>query len=399
MSKFVINPSKVKGAVSVPTSKSHTLRAILFGALAEGKTIVGSPLDSPDAAAMIRACEALGATVQREGKNLIIQGIGGEISGALEEIDAGNSGLVLRFIAGIAALGQKPITITGDHSIRHQRPMATMLDALHQLGVKAESLKGNGFAPITIQGPLNGGSAVVNGQDSQPVSALLMAGALCPKGLKITVENPGEKPWIDVTLTWLRMLGVEVENDNYSRYSVPGGAKWRGFHYNVPGDWSSAAFPIAAALVTGSALEINNLNREDAQGDKALIGILREMGAPIEEREDGLFIESNATLFGIEVDINDCIDVITILSVIACYASGTTKITNAGVARNKECNRIACIASELKKMGAHIEETNDGLLIEGSPLQGAEVMSYGDHRMALSLAVAGLGATGANPCR
>ncbi|MFQ5728969.1 MAG: 3-phosphoshikimate 1-carboxyvinyltransferase, partial [Waddliaceae bacterium] len=308
------------------------------------------------------------------------------------EIDAGNSGIVLRFIAGIAALGDSPIVITGDHSIRHQRPMGPLLEALNRLGVKAESA--NGYAPIMIQGPLRGGRATVNGQDSQPVSALLMAGSLCANGIDLEVAEPGEKPWVDVTLAWLQRLGVPIENDEYKHYRVPGGAVWDGFEYTVPGDWSSAAFPMAAALVTGSELTINNGNLYDSQGDKVLVNILRQMGANIEENDDSLHVASDGTLEGIEVDINDCIDVITIVSVIACHASGTTRITNAGVARSKECNRIACIASELKKMGAQIAEMDDGLVIEGSKLHGAEVESYGDHRMAMSLAVAALGATG-----
>ncbi|NGX43016.1 MAG: 3-phosphoshikimate 1-carboxyvinyltransferase [Chlamydiae bacterium] len=395
MSKFVIKPGNVRGEVAIPPSKSHTLRGILFASLARGKSLITNPLESPDATAMVKACKMLGAGIEREGRDFAIKGVGGKISSEEHTIDAGNSGLVLRLIVGIAALGRQPIVITGDHSICNQRPMGPMLDALQQLGVRAESVHGNGYAPLIVQGPLQGGQALISGEDSQPISALLMAGSLCPKGLKLKVTDPGEKPWIDMTLHWLRRLGTKVEHDSYTQYDVAGGTIWDGFTYNVPGDWSSAAFPLAAALVTGSELTIHNVCTSDCQGDKAIVEILQRMGAVIEVRGDSLIISPSGKLKGVEVDLNDCIDAIPILSVVACYASGTTRITNTSVAKTKECNRIACIASELKKMGAQILETEDGLIIRGAKLHGAEVESHRDHRMAMSLTVAALGATGA----
>lgn len=393
MSHYIIRPGGVSGEISIPSSKSQTLRSILFAALADGKSFIRSPLESLDSFAMIKACKSLGASIKLLGNDLEIEGVKGNISFTEDVIDAGNSGLILRFISAIAALGNQPVVITGDHSIQHQRPMGVMLQALQQLGVRAESTKKNGFAPVIIQGPFRGGSAIISGQDSQPISALLMAGALCAEGLSLEVTEPGEKPWIDMTLQWLCNLGVQVKQRDYCSYQIRGGAVWSGFDYKVPGDWSSAAFPIAAALITNSSLTINNINSDDPQGDKKIIEILRKMNANIELQETKLHISSGQSLKGIEIDINDCIDAITILSVIACYASGTTRIKNAAVARNKECNRISCITSELKKMGANIQETEDGVVVTGTPLHGEKVQSYHDHRMAMSLAIAGLGAS------
>ena len=324
---------------------------------------------------------------------MVIDGINGEITQAKDCIDAGNSGLVLRFMAGVAALGNHPITISGDHSICHQRPMKTMLDALNMLGAKAESINNTGFAPINIEGPMLGGKAFLNGQDAQPISALLISGALCQNSINLTVDDPGEKPWIDVTMNWLNRLGVKVTNDSYKKYSIQPSPIWKSFEYIVPGDWSQAAFPLGAALVTGSDLKVTNVNLQDLQGDKKIVEILKQMGANI-ETDDSSVLLKKSSLHGIDVNINDCIDTITILASIACFAKGTTNIYGTKVAKTKECNRVSCICEELKKMGARIQETEDGLIIEGQNLIGANVNSHKDHRMAMSLTIAALGAKG-----
>lgn len=389
-----IRPGRVHGTIKVPSSKSHTLRALLFAALADGESTIEGALDSPDTLAMAEGCRSLGASVDQSPNGILVKGISGEVIGAKDVIQAGNSGIVLRFLSAVAALGRHPIVITGDASIRHQRPMCVLLDALNQLGVSAISTRSDGYAPVIIEGPFRGRETFLHGEDSQPVSALLIAGALAEEGIALRVEQPGELPWIDVTVAWLERLGVTVEREGYTYFSIAKNSPWKGFQYKVPGDWSSAAFPMAAALVTGSEVQVGNLDFADTQGDKRIIEIFRAMGATINEGDGGLTIAAEGPLKGIDCDINDCIDAVTILGVVACYAEGKTRIRGTAVARSKECNRLACIASELTKMGANITETEDGLEIVGKPLVGAEVTSHGDQRMALSLAVAALGAKG-----
>jgi len=388
----LIKKSTLQGALRIPPSKSQTLRALLFGALARGKTTVRQFLPSPDAFAMIQACTSLGARFTQEGSTVSIDGTGGCFFPSSNVLDAGNSGIVLRFMTALTALGTTPFLITGDKSITTQRPMGPLLEALVQLGVSARSIAGNGFAPIEVQGPMTHGQAFVQGADSQPVSALLIAGAFGRHPLSIEVINPGEKPWVAMTLHWFDLLKISYKRDGFTQFTVYGNSQVPGFEYTVPGDFSSAAFPIAAALVTHSSLTLYNLDMDDCQGDKQIIKVLSRMGALIEYdiTTKSLTVKEGSFLRGIEIDINDFIDAITILAVVACFAEGETRIINAAVAKQKECDRIACIVSELKKMGADISSTEDGLIIKKSRLVGARVSSYSDHRMAMSLAVAAL---------
>lgn len=403
MSKYLIRKASLKGRTVVPPSKSHTLRALLFGSLGNGRSVIRRYLFSSDTTTMIKACESLGAKIEVQPDCLVIEGLNGKISHAEDVIDAGNSGIVLRFCAAIGALSTHPIVITGDHSIRHQRPMQALLSALCQLGASAVSMRGDGFAPVIIKGPMESGQVFINGLDSQPVSALLIAAAFAEGPIEVHVQDAGEIPWLAVTLDWFERLGIRYENKDFLHFQLFGQSRYNGFEYEVPGDFSTAAFPIAAALVTGSDIVIENIDMGDVQGDKELVNVLKMMGAniDIDHINKLLFVEKSPNLKGMAIDINNFVDAITILAVIACFAEGETHIYNALVAKQKECNRIASIATELRKMGADIHETEDGLIIKKSKLKGAEVNSYNDHRMAMSLAVAGLGAEGetvVSPC-
>lgn len=396
MSEISIMPGKIFGEVYVPPSKSQTHRALIFGAMAKGTSIISNTLPSPDTEALIEALKLIGARFTLTDGHLYIEGINGSIQGAEDIMDLGNSGIALRFLSALSALSPRTVVLTGDSSLCHNRPMGDLLDALSQLGVRAESLKGNGYAPVVIKGPLRGGAARLNGRDSQPVSGLIIASLFSKSGVELTVNNSGEHPWIELTLEWLDRLNLRYSRRGYDYYMIPGEQLYSGFNYEVPADWSSAAFPAAAALVTKGKVVLRNVQRNSNQGDKRLFDYFREMGASIKfnEKLNSLEVGVEGPLKAISVDINDCIDAITILAVVACYAEGTTRIYNGVGARYKECDRIHCIAGELTKMGANVKATEDGLLIHGAPLQGASLSSYGDHRMAMSLAVAALGAKG-----
>lgn len=395
MRSYDITPSSMSGTISIPPSKSQTMRAILFGALAQGTSVVSNYLATPDTNHMINGCKLLGAHVDVTDNRLAIRGINGNIEKVEDVIQAGNSGLILRFISTIAALCPSHVVITGDHSIRHQRPMNKMIDALNQLGAFAVSARGDGYAPLIIKGPLKGGKAIIQGEDSQPISSLLIACSLAKGPTEIIVKNPGEKPWIMLTLSWLDRFGIKYTNENFERYTVTGNSHFKAFEYTVPGDWSSAAFPIAAALVTQSSLTIENVDMDDPQGDKELVNVLMKMGANIDfDGKKKMLHVKPGKLKGITIDINNFIDAVTILAVVACFAEGETHIINASIARQKECDRLHCIQAELTKMGADITEKADSLVIRGKPLHGSIVKSWNDHRMAMSLAVAALGAQG-----
>lgn len=394
--QWKISSSFLKGSMKIPASKSQSMRAILFALLANGKSQIKNFLKSPDVYAMLTACHHLGAFIEEEENCLNIKGVGGKICGAEDVIQSGNSGLVLRLIGSVSALGSRPIVITGDHSIRHLRPVVPLLEALSQLGVEAISTRDDGRAPIIIRGPMRSGSATLNGEDSQPVSGLLIASAFAAGAIEIFVTNPGEKPWVNLTLDWLDRVGISYIQKNFSYYKLEGKASIAGFEYHVPADFSSLSYPLAAAILTGSELQIDNLDFSDLQGDKKVISYFQKMGASIEieETKKKLIVKKNAKLFGISIDINDCIDALPLLAVVGCFAEGKTEIAGAAIARQKESDRISCIVQELKKMGALIEETPDGLIVYRSSLKGAEVNSCSDHRIALSLAIAALATSG-----
>lgn len=390
MDEIHITPSPLSGTVNIPPSKSHSLRALLFSMLGTGVSRIDNLLISPDTEAMIRSMALFGAKVHLDGNQAKIEG---KFLPPEDVIDAGNSGQILRFIGGVAALLPAYSVITGDASIRGLRPVKPLLGALRQLGALAESARGDGYAPILIRGPIHPGKCSLLGTDSQPVSALLIATSFLDGPSEITVMEPGETPWIDLTLSWLKRLGAHVTHEDYTHYHVKGGLNYSGLNYTVPGDFSTAAFSLIAALITGSKLTLTGLDKEDIQGDKILIDILTEMGAKIEWKEKSLHVEGESTLKGDRIDVNRCIDALPILAVLGCFAQGTTTLYNGSIARSKESNRITAICQELKKMGAQIEERIDGLVIHESPLHGAELFAHRDHRIGLALAVAALGAS------
>lgn len=396
MAAFKIVGSSLGGEIAIPPSKSQTLRALLFGSMGEETTRIYRYLKSPDTLAMIEALRLFGIQIRLEEECIEIQGSGGKLLPATNVVDAGNSGLVLRFIATLAALLPTYTIITGDYSIRHQRPVEPLLSALTQLKSFATSSKLDGRPPLIIQGPLQPGRATLSGEDSQPVSWLLIATSFLQGTTHLTVTNPGEKPWIDLTLSWLKKLGGKVSHENYEHYTITGPLCYKGFELSIPGDFSSAAFPIVAALITQSTLLINNIDINDCQGDKKIIDLLKAMGAAIEidSQRKRLKITGSVPLQGAVIDANDIIDALPILAVLGCFIKGRSEIINAAIARKKESDRIHAIATELRKMGAEIEEREDGLIITPAPLTGAMMHAHADHRIAMALAVAALGAKG-----
>lgn len=252
--QYKVTKSSLSGVIEASPSKSHTLRAVLFAGMAKGESQITHYLSSPDVLAMVEAIRQLGAEVLVTPEKITVVGNGGMIKNPDDVIDAGNSGQVLRFVAGILALQENYAVLTGDHSIRHNRPMQPLIDGINQLGGFCVATKNDGYAPIIVRGPIKPGKARISGEDSQPVSALLIAAAFLGGVTEVTVDNMGEKPWVDVTIGWLNRIGINCENDNYARYVVHGGANYAGFNYAVVGDFSSILFPVVAAAVTNSAI-------------------------------------------------------------------------------------------------------------------------------------------------
>ncbi|WP_213357541.1 3-phosphoshikimate 1-carboxyvinyltransferase [Chlamydiifrater phoenicopteri] len=397
--KYVVNPSTVSGETLAPPSKSHTLRAILFASLAHGTSTITNPLMSSDTEAMTDACKKLGAFLEIQQNHLVIHGNPQKFFNKPALINVGNSGITLRFLTAIAALSKYPITFTGDPFIR-RRPMNPLLHSLQSAGAQinlgADTRKLFSISNLNTSSKIN---FSVDGSDSQFVSAYLIMLPLRKQDSTLSVLRPGELPWVNLTLDWLKKLEIKITtNDSRTLFTIPGSQRYRPFSYSVPGDFSSAAFLLGAILLAGDKTNssvIHNLNLEDPQGDKKLFHLLQTAGADINFKKHSVFASSKQTWSGFSIDVNPFIDAVPILSVLALFAKTPSRIYNAGVAKTKECDRLECTAKELKKMGAKIfVRNNDELIIYPSKLKGTHVYSHNDHRLAMALTVAALKAKG-----
>lgn len=395
MDLIVGNSPNLRGTARIPANKSHSFRALIMAALAEGTSRIVGPAVSNDWLLGTEALEMFGARIEPKANAVWeVAGTGGKLTTPADVVQCGNSGIILRFFTALAACCEGYTVLTGDESLRHIRLCQPLIDAINSLGAFAVSTKGDGHAPLVVKGRLGGGRAEIDGMDSQPVSALLIASALADAPTEIIVHRPGEKPWVGMTLAWLDLCKVEYANQNFERYRVSGKARWNAFESHIPLDWSAALYPIAAAVLTpNSEVHIPGLDSGDTQGDKAVVEVLRKMGARI-ETQGHTIVARSSRLTGATIDCNDFIDQFMLLAVIGACAEGETVLTNAEVCRHKECDRITEMRKALEAMGARVEERPDGLVIRKSALHGARIDSRGDHRMVMTLAVAGLVADG-----
>jgi 3-phosphoshikimate 1-carboxyvinyltransferase len=384
--------SKLQGCVEIPASKSHTIRALILATLAKGSSEILNPLTSADATACRKACEAFGAKIQMETGRWVVEGTGGLLQTPEDVVNVENSGTTLFLVTGMACHGRQYAVFTGDHQTR-RRSAGSLLEALRNLGAEAFSTRGNGCAPLVVRGPLKGGRTEVAGKTSQYLSSLLLSTPLAEKDSEIRPIDLQEKPYVGMTLWWLNKQKILHEREGLEYFKIKGGQAYQAFQQRIPGDFSSAAFPLCAAAITESDVLLKGLDIEDSQGDKKVISYLQEMSVCIQVLEDGIRVRGG-TLKGAELDLNDTPDALPIMSVVGCFAQGTTRLRNVAHARIKETDRITTMCRELSKLGAQVEELPDGLVIHESPLQGCLVDGHGDHRVVMSLAIAGLKAEG-----
>ncbi|MFB6137420.1 MAG: 3-phosphoshikimate 1-carboxyvinyltransferase [Halobacteriaceae archaeon] len=412
-----IAPSTVGGATRAPPSKSYTHRAVLAAGYADGAT-VRRPLVSADTRATMRAVEAFGGTVEGaddvaagRASELRVVGFDGRPGVPDDVVDCHNSGTTMRLVTATAALGAGLTVLTGDASLR-SRPQGPLLDALAQLGARAESTRGNGQAPLVVGTPAPGaggpGAPTVDGGgvslpgdvSSQFVTALLMAGAVTDEGLNVELTTELKSaPYVEITREVCHEFGVETERTS-AGFAVPGGQTYdpAGGQYTVPGDFSSASYLLAAgALAAPEGLTVRGLY-PGAQGDAAIVDVLERMGAGITwDRDTGTVDVVRSPLEGVEVDVGDTPDLLPTIAVLgAAAASGETRIVNCEHVRYKETDRVRAMAEALTAMGASVTEHEDELVVDGgdSTLHGAALEGRGDHRIVMALAVAGLVAEG-----
>lgn len=389
--KLRIFPSSLQGTVDAPPSKSYTHRAIAISALA-GDVEVHSPLISDDTRSTMHACRAFGADIER-GENVIhITGTRGHLQTPDNVIDVGNSGTTLRIMTAISALVDGAVVLTGDASIR-RRPNNPLLSALNELGAEAFSTRNNGMAPLVVRGRLRGGKTFIDGSvSSQFITGLLIACCLAEQDTEIVVRGAlKSRPYVDITLEMLEQAGagIEVREGSNLVFTVAGGQTLEVSEYRVPGDFSSASYLLAAGALAGD-VRVQNMY-PTSQGDSAIISILKEMGADIHwDREKGVVRVRQSRLHGCTIDVGLTPDLVPTLAVLGALAEGVTVIENAEHVRYKETDRLHAMAVELSKMGANIKEERDRLIITGSQLHGAHVSGWGDHRIVMSLVLAGM---------
>ncbi len=392
--KLYISPSTLRGSVNIPGSKSHTIRAVAIAALADGESRIAYPLDSADARSAFRAYRAFGVEIEDEGDLWRVQGLAGRFQAPENVIDVRNSGTTMRMVLGSAALLKSGLTVlTGDAQVRN-RPCGPLAEALNALGADVRATRGNGKPPFVVGGCMRGGKATIEAVTSQYISSLLLNAPLAEQDTRLTVPLLNEKPYVHITLDWLERQGVHVDYaEDLSEFHIPGKQQYIPVDRRIPGDFSSATFFLAAGAIGENDIVSCGLDMTDSQGDKAVVDFLQQMGAEVTVNEESIQIRAKS-LQGCEIDMNATPDALPMMAVLACCAEGETRLVNVPQARLKETDRIAVMRMELEKMGADIEELPDGLVIHQSDLHGAEVMGHDDHRVVMSLAIAGSVATG-----
>jgi len=415
-----ISRSTVAGRARAPPSKSYTHRAILAAGYAEG-ALVRDPLVSADTRATMRAVETYGGSVVDTGGSeeadgsvedptlgvggdtdaLAVDGFGGRPAVPADVIDCANSGTTMRLTAATAALADGTTVLTGDASLR-SRPQGPLLDAIEQLGGRAESTRNDGQAPLVVTGPVDGGRVSIPGDvSSQYITALLMAGAVTETGIEVDLETDLKSaPYVDITIEVLDAFSVDATATD-DGFRVDGGQSYEPAdgEYHVPGDFSSISYLLAAGALAGDPDEGVRIAgaQPSAQGDTAIVDVLERMGADLEwDRANGHITVGQSALEGIEVGVADTPDLLPTIAVLGAAAEGTTRIVDAEHVRYKETDRVSAMAEELERMGASVEEKHDALVVYGgdSVLRSARVDGRADHRIVMALSVAGLVAEG-----
>ena len=385
-------------AIRPPGSKSITNRALLLAAMAHGRSRLRGALFSEDTARMITALTALGFEVVTDeaARQIVVLGRGGTIGIVTAALDAGNAGTAMRFLAGFVTLGRGRFRIDGSRRMR-ERPITALLDTLRALGVAATSEHGNDRPPIVIDtsaGDFRGGTATIDASlSSQFVSALLLPAPLWRNGLHLTVIGETARPFIAMTMRLMAEWGA-ASSFAADLIVVPGGQQYRAMDFEIEPDASAGSYFAAAAALLGGTVAIRGLREDSVQGDTSFLTILTRMGAQVAWYPDRVEVTGTGELRGIDVAMNSLPDMVPTLAAIAPFASGPTHIRGVGFIRHHESDRLAALATELRRLGGVVLEHADGLTIMPSPLRPGTVVTYDDHRIAMAFAVIGLRVVG-----
>jgi 3-phosphoshikimate 1-carboxyvinyltransferase len=379
--------------IQAPPAKAYTLRALLMGALATGKTVLHHPLLADDQLNMIACLRDLGIIIDQETDRLTIHGLSGRFHPTVDKLFVGDSGVTMNSLISAACFADKPITLSGTPRL-NERPVKEVVDGIRQLGAKVEYLGLEGFPPVRIYpSGLKGGRTAIHGAvTSQYFSSIAMSAALASSPVSLVcIDTMTEKPYFDITTSMMTDFGLSPMSHDYKTINIPAPQNYLARDYLVEGDFSSASFLFLAAAVLVSSVRVDGLNSASVQGDKRFLDLLKRMGCQI------IWDKTSVTVIGgdlvaIEEDMNDIPDLVPPMAVAAAFARGESRFSNIAHLVHKESNRVAAMETELLKMGVLVNHDNDSMTVTGnrSGIHGAKVATYNDHRIAMSLAIAGL---------
>lgn len=376
---------RVSGKITPPCSKSYAQRALAAALLAEGESTLRNIEFCNDTQSALGCIESLGATVRRVDEHTLC--VRGGLSPRRDTLSVGESGLATRLFTPIASLWTEPITIVGEGTLLH-RPMDMMIAPLRRLGVDVRD--GGGRLPIEVCGPVKGGEIDVDGSvSSQFITGLLLALPLAEEDTTLHVENAVSRPYLDMTIDTAQRFGVRILHNDYSEFFIEGGQKYESADFAIEGDWSAAAIMLVAGAVAGE-VTLDNLSLLSKQADVAICDALVRVGASVVSDERSVTV-ARRPLSAFEFDATDCPDLFPALVALAAAAEGESVITGTSRLEHKESNRAEALRSEYAKLGIEIELDDDIMRIHGGEIRsGVMTESYGDHRMAMSLAVSAL---------
>jgi 3-phosphoshikimate 1-carboxyvinyltransferase len=386
----IVPAGPIRARIAVPGSKSMTNRALICAALARGESLIRNASDSDDSALMANGLNQLGVLARRSGNSLIVQGTGGQLYAPKLPIPVGNAGTTFRFLLSLAALAEGRTVFEGSERMA-ERPLDDLLAALEQAGVAVEKdpvaprwgVRGGTWNASTIQ--------VQSDKSSQFLSSVLLIAPMLKHELFVAVEGPiSSTSYVAMTLDTMKHFGVRDVEWRADGFIVPSGSGYSPATFVVEADASSASYPMAAAAITGGEVLVEGVKPNSTQGDARFAGILEAMGCRVTWSDQGATIKGTETLKGVDVDMNTMPDVVPTLSVIALFAEGPTRIRNVAHLRYKESDRLQALATELARLGGSITLYPDGLGIVPSSLHGAQLETYGDHRLVMSFALVGL---------
>lgn len=387
--------SEVNGTIRPPGSKSITNRALICAALASGHSFLSGVLDSEDTQVMVQAWHQLGLAIDwnRDQNELAIEGCAGRLPRQQAEIFVANSGTTIRFLTAALAACHGEFTFDGIARMR-ERPIEDLLLGLNQLGadVASMNLKNPNCPPVRLNATgLKGGVATVAGTiSSQFLSGLMMAAPYARSSVHLVVEGElVSKPYVAMTAAVMHAFGCEAQQISANEYQIAAPCTYQGCEYSIEPDASAASYFFAAAAITGGRTRVEGLSRQALQGDVGFVDVLQKMGSRVVYGPDWIEVTGRATK-GVDVDMNAVSDTVQTLAAVALFADGPTRIRGVAHNRHKETDRIGDLSKELRKLGAIVNEFDDGLEIIPAPLSPTTIETYHDHRMAMSLSLVGL---------